>query len=550
MPDCRRLRAALTSVAAIGLGLCACADSAAQTRPAATNTSSISAAQSRFRNPIGPQDAPDASLLPTTSPLADSVLNDTPDPFIVWHDGYYYETYTSTPIEIRRSRTLAGLADAPRTVAWPREGDQIPRSSNIYMWAPEIHRFRSNEDGQYHWYLYFSPGSPPNKQMAVAESIEDDPMSRYRFKAYIPFSEPGSKIGSLILLGGGALDATVFQNDDGRIYYLFSAVQPLAPKSRLFIAEMENPWTLKTTPMQISSPDLPWEQGTIAVNEGPQVLRRGGKLHVVYSANSCGSDNYALGRLTVDAKADLLDPATWLNAKYPEPIFVSAPEVGVYGPGHNGFFTSADGSETWIVYHAYQGAVGVREGGGACGGGVRTARAQRVDWDTDDNPVLGTPADPAKDLAAPSGDASLAFQFEDATVESASRASQQKLGDPVTAPEQHLVGFAGLRFAGQPGDYIRFRFADVPAGRYTVHLRVLAGPDCSAIRLSTRQGSSAYAALGTLNSLAKKETPADLDFGTVTLGAGTLDVELAIASTSSRKATGISLDQLRLVAAD
>ncbi|OAH09854.1 extracellular exo-alpha-(1-_5)-L-arabinofuranosidase precursor [Streptomyces jeddahensis] len=48
--------------------------------------------------------------------------------------------------------------------------------------------------------------------------------------------------------------------------------------------------------------------------------------------------------------SDPLNPAAW--TKKPSPVFRRDDAAGVYGPGHNGFFTSPDGTENWIVYHA------------------------------------------------------------------------------------------------------------------------------------------------------------------------------------------------------
>ena len=44
------------------------------------------------------------------------------------------------------------------------------------------------------------------------------------------------------------------------------------------------------------------------VNEGPEILRRGNRIFVVYSAAGCWTDNYSMGMLTADAGSNLLDP--------------------------------------------------------------------------------------------------------------------------------------------------------------------------------------------------------------------------------------------------
>lgn len=69
----------------------------------------------------------------------------------------------------------------------------------------------------------------------------------------------------------------------------------------------------------------------------------------------------------------------------------------MYGPGHNGFFTSPDGAESWIVYHANDSA------SDGCDNG-RTARAQKFSWNPDGTPNLGTPVALGTTLAGPSGE--------------------------------------------------------------------------------------------------------------------------------------------------
>ena len=44
-----------------------------------------------------------------------------------------------------------------------------------------------------------------------------------------------------------------------------------------------------------------------------------------------------------------------------EPVFAPQEGSGLYGTGHNSFFTSPDGQQTWNVYHA------VTDPAGSCG---------------------------------------------------------------------------------------------------------------------------------------------------------------------------------------
>ena len=130
----------------------------------------------------------------------------------------------------------------------------------------------------------------------------------------------------------------------------------------------------------------------VVVNEGPEYLRRHDRVFLVYSASGCWSDYYALGWLSAPASSDLLDPKSW--TKNPEPVFSTTPESKAYGPGHNGFFKSADGKEDWIIYHANL------EPGQGCGN-RRAPRAQPFTWKADGTPDFGRPAKAGLEIPGP-----------------------------------------------------------------------------------------------------------------------------------------------------
>jgi len=127
------------------------------------------------------------------------------------------------------------------------------------------------------------------------------------------------------------------------------------------------------------------------VNEGPQILFNKGKIFLIYSASGCWTDAYNLGMLTFKGK-DLLDPKAWVKKK--TPVFSKSIENGVYAPGHNSFFKSADGKEDWILYHANDNP------GQGCGK-FRSPRIQRFTWNKDGSPNFGTPVSLKQSMIAP-----------------------------------------------------------------------------------------------------------------------------------------------------
>ncbi|MBA9003958.1 glycoside hydrolase family 43 protein [Thermomonospora cellulosilytica] len=272
------------------------------------------------------------------------------DPWIAYHDGHYYLVTTSWTSELtmRRSPTLAGLATAPSVQVW----SDATASRCCNMWAPELHSF----DGR--WYLYYSAGPAGddyarNQRTHVLESVGSDPMGPYVYKnrLYAPGNDVGLIDGSVLRL-------------NGNLYFLGSV---WGSTQNIVIAPMSSPYRISGALSTISTPTYSWERQTAAVNEGPEPLQRGGRTFIVYSASACWSPDYKLGRLTYTG-GDPLRASAW--SKHPTPVFQRDDANGVYGPGHNGFFTSPDGAESWIVYHANDRSTD------GCDNG-RTTRAQR-----------------------------------------------------------------------------------------------------------------------------------------------------------------------------
>lgn len=324
-----------------------------------------------------------------TNPL----LPSGPDPWVLQKDGvYYYMHTTGNNLTLRRTTNLSRLAEAEQKVVWtpPESG---PNSKNI--WAPEIHFL----DGK--WYIYFAAddGANRNHRMWVIENPSADPFEgEWTLRGKV--SDPSDR---------WAIDGTVFEHQ-GQRYFLWSG-WPGAENGvqNIYIAPMSNPWTLAGERVLLSTPTYDWEKvgdihrenpangpPHVDVNEGPQILARGDRIFLVYSASGCWTDSYALGMLSADADSDLLDPASW--TKSPTPVFQGSPEAGAYAPGHNSFFVSPDGTEDWIIYHANP------EPGMGCSG-RRSPRMQRIEWRDDGTPDFGTPVPIGQPIPRPSGEA-------------------------------------------------------------------------------------------------------------------------------------------------
>lgn len=201
-----------------------------------------------------------------------------------------------------------------------------------------------------------------------------------------------------------SIDGSLFEHKK-QLYFIWSGWEGDANgQQNIYIAKMKNPWTVEGRRAKVSGPELEWEiHGDthnpndvphVNVNEGPEVLVHNNKLYLIYSASGCWTDFYALGMLTASANSEIMDPASW--KKSAQPVFRQSKENEVYAPGHNSFFTSADGKEDWILYHANS------KPGQGCGG-FRSPRAQRFTWQKDGSPYFGIPVKEGDILAVPSG---------------------------------------------------------------------------------------------------------------------------------------------------
>ncbi len=338
---------------------------------------------------VPPEESAEVSADSTfTNPL----LSSGADPWAIFHEGnYYYIKSEASQIILMKTPDITDLEHAKKQTIWtPPAGTD--HSKNV--WAPEIHHIDDN------WYVYVAAddGDNRNHRMFVLENTAPDPFTgSFDMKARIKTDAEDN----------WAIDGSVFEHQD-TLYFVWSGWEK--PKvdvetQRIYIARMSNPWTISSDRVQLSKPELPWErnwdypdawtpESPVYVNEGPQMLKHGDKLHIIYSASGCWTPYYTLGRLTTDKNSNLLDPKSW--TKSPEPVFQQSPENGVYGTGHNSFFKSPDGTEDWILYHANDNpADGCSD--------KRSPRAQQIRWTAEGMPDFGVPVPTSQPLKKPSG---------------------------------------------------------------------------------------------------------------------------------------------------
>lgn len=321
----------------------------------------------------------------TSTRFQNPLLTVGPDPWAVYHAGFYYVMHTTgNDLRIYKTARMSQLGTSTYTTAWSPPGSPATRD----IWAPELHRVGSR------WYIYYAALVAPNSQhrMYVLENEAADPLTG-TWVAKGELQLPDNR---------WAIDGTLLQLNN-KLYYAWSGWESASAADgrhqNIYVCAMTDPLTPTGPRVRVSSPDYDWEKvGSPAepkVNEGPEFLVRNGKVFLVYSASHCSTDAYALGMLTANATADLMNPASW--TKSATPVFGPSAANGAYGVGHNGFFQTPDQKEDWIIYHANP------QAGQGCND-KRSIRMQPFTWKADGSPDFGKPAPLSALLKRPSGE--------------------------------------------------------------------------------------------------------------------------------------------------
>lgn len=279
------------------------------------------------------------------------------DPWVTLHDGHYHHVESQNGgIILRKAKRWQNLRADTGRVVWraPAAGEH---SRNI--WAPELHR------SGICWCIFFAAddGNNANHRMWVLHSKGPEPNG--------PYEGP-----YLINTPGWATDGTVL-DWNGTRYFVWSGWPGDADgQQNLYIATLKDPGTLETPAVLLTTPTESWERVGMPICEGPAILKRGGRLFVVYSAGGSWTADHCLGMLEFQGK-DPLDPKEW---KKFGPVFRR--NKGFFGPGHASFVSPSVG-RTWMFYNVKTTTQN--------GWGDRRVRAKEIQWTNDGWPMFGEP---------------------------------------------------------------------------------------------------------------------------------------------------------------
>lgn len=321
-------------------------------------------------------------------------------PWATFYNGeYYYLQDSDDRIILWRTSDITKLSNAPRKEVW------IPKDKNsaFHLWAPELHHINNK------WYIYFAAddGNTDNHQLYVIENESEDPFEgEFIMKDRIKTDKENN----------WAIHPSVFEHNN-ELYMIWSGWQTRrieAETQCIYIAKMENPWTLATERVVISKPEYEWERQwinpdgsktgyPIYVNEDPQCFytKNKDKILIYYAASGTWTPYYSVGMLSADVNSDLLNPVSWTKAE--SPVFTQNAENQVFATGTPCFIPSPDETE---IYFLYQARSIEKEPYGSLPSGpmdTRSPRLQKMEWDDNGFPIFGEALSESEKITKPSG---------------------------------------------------------------------------------------------------------------------------------------------------
>ncbi len=320
------------------------------------------------------------------------------DPWIYKHDGkYYYCKTTGGDIKIFVSDKLSKVGRSKQIWTPPTDANAWNKGN---IWAPELYYIEG------HWYIYYAAGTGGKEYLTqrsgVLRSKTDDAFGEWEDLGMIyTGDEYKENIVPTANNSAYAIDLGTFVMD-GQRYAVWSGLpdKNVDANQCIYIAKMSNPYTISSNRVRLSMAEKGWEtKSSERINEGPAILRRNGKIFIVYSANGSWTKYYTLGYLMMDEGKDPMVASNW--KKSGQEAFYrcdnTPPQTyGVNGVGHCSFTTSPDDTEDWIVYHAKNFNDSENSG--------RSVYIKKFGWNDDGTPNFGTPVAYNEETRFPSGE--------------------------------------------------------------------------------------------------------------------------------------------------
>lgn len=257
------------------------------------------------------------------------------DPYILYDDasGKYYMYVTGgSHFKCYSSDTMS---------EWTYEGDSYTVTEKSFgtknYWAPEVYKV-----GNTYYMVYSAMNDAERYSIGLAKS--DSPKGPFTDVYDHPLFAPDYSV----------IDASLFFDDDGRVYLFYSkdcsenTVSGMRTSQSYGIELKKDLSATVGEPVLLSSPIYKWESisGTTRWNEGPFVFKNDNTYYLLFSANYYATEHYSVGYATASSP---LGP----YVKASNNPLLKGDMIHTSGTGHCAITRSPDGSELYISYHSH-----------------------------------------------------------------------------------------------------------------------------------------------------------------------------------------------------
>ena len=251
------------------------------------------------------------------------------DPQILLCNGTYYCYATSPDID-------NGIAvwESDDLIHWSEPTVCLKKEDSwgdCSYWAPEV----VYHNGRFMMH-YTTRIVARNRTLLLGVAVADNPKG--------PFVDVYGK--PMFDLGYATIDGSVLICDEGNFfYYSRDCTQNVIDgihTSQIYGVQMDETLTKCIGEHKLlTTPTYDWELKSLQIrdyvwNEGPNVIKYGDQYVMNYSANYYATNDYAICLAVADHPM-----GPWTKAEIANPVLCA--REGLFGAGHNAFFTSKDG---------------------------------------------------------------------------------------------------------------------------------------------------------------------------------------------------------------